>query len=129
MKPGLKNLLIGFCFGLLAGGLVARFVCPEHPHHMSPEKRQERILKKLTHELKLTDDQRKDIAGILADARKDFDAGIAGMREAFDGARAKTNARIREKLTPEQQTKFDKLTAEMEKRWKERRGEPPPPPR
>ena len=130
MRPGLKNLLIGFCFGLLAGGLMARFVFPPPGfRHLPPEKRQERILKKLTRELKLTADQRSAIAAILQDGRKDFDTNIAGMRQAFRAAREKTNARIREKLTPEQQIRFDKLNAEMEKRWRERHGERPPPPR
>ncbi len=128
MKPGFRIFSVGFFFGLLIGGVAARIAGPKFGHRaMSPEKRQERILKRLASDLKLGDDQRKDVERILQEGRKKMDDLMEPLKPRFGEVRKETNAKIRQMLNPEQQSKFDAVTRKMENKWRDRRGLPPGP--
>jgi protein CpxP len=103
---------------------------PEGRRGPNPEER----LKRLTETLSLTTDQQSQIKGFMQaektkmDALRD-DTSVEGeaKREKAMQIRKDTQTSIRGVLTADQQTKFDKMQAEMKTRG-ERRGPPPPPP-
>jgi Spy/CpxP family protein refolding chaperone len=69
---------------------------------------------KMSRDLSLTDDQRKQVSTILDETRNDYKALRAELRPRFDEPRQKARARIRALLTPEQQQKFDARVAERD---------------
>jgi periplasmic protein CpxP/Spy len=91
----------------------------------------------LTKRLDLTPDQVTQVKAIDADARTQSQAVFADSSLSQDDKRSKmmsirqaSNAKIRAILTPDQQTKFDALQAEMKERMQNRQGggAPPAPP-
>jgi HlyD family secretion protein len=75
----------------------------------------EQMRERLVRGLSLTDEQQRRLDPILADARKEM-AAARGLPETDRPARMKevretTRARIREILTPEQQTRYDQFAA------------------
>jgi Spy/CpxP family protein refolding chaperone len=68
----------------------------------------------LRRDLKLSDDQATAIRAILDETRDEFRALRTEVRPRYDALRQKANARIRERLTPEQQQKFDALVAKRD---------------
>jgi protein CpxP len=93
----------------------------------SPEER----IKHLTEALNLTTDQQSQIKGFMETEKKKMDAlrddtsaeGDAKREKAMQ-IRKDTQTSIRGVLTADQQTKFDKMQAEMKNRG-EHRGPPP----
>jgi len=96
-------------------------------------------LKELTQQLKLTDEQKPKVKAILQDQHDQMrrlmeessgtpEENRSKMREIHENSSAK----IRELLTDEQKTKYDKLLEERRRRMEERRrgpeGGPPPEP-
>jgi Spy/CpxP family protein refolding chaperone len=76
-------------------------------------------------ELNLTDEQANAIRAILDETREEFRALRTELRPRFDEPRQKARTRIRALLTPEQQQKFDALTAQQDSKRDEeeqRRG-------
>jgi Spy/CpxP family protein refolding chaperone len=63
-------------------------------------------------DLKLTDEQANAIRAILDDTRNEYRALRTELRPRFEEPRQKARARIRALLTPEQQQKFDAVTAQ-----------------
>src|SRR6185369_2479473 len=63
-------------------------------------------------QLNLTDDQRAQVKAIFADARAQMSDVRKECGPKFREVRDRTDARLREVLTPEQWTKFQQLTSE-----------------
>ena len=100
----------------------------------SPAEMQERQLNMLTQKLSLTPDQVTQVKGIQSDEatqmkalRDDTSTSREDKRTKMMDIRKSSNDKIRALLTPEQQTKFDAMQAQMKERAKERQGGGPPP--
>jgi Spy/CpxP family protein refolding chaperone len=66
---------------------------------------------RMSRELSLTEDQRKQVSGILDETRNEYKSLRAELRPRFEEPRQKARARIRALLTAEQQQKFDQRVA------------------
>ena len=112
-----------FLLGILAGGAGVFF----YGWHMGPPSgpaRRERILRHMTRELSLNDNQAQQIRSILEETGGKIEALRKQHRPEFDAILTDSHDRIRKVLTPDQATKFD----EMVKRFKERHEKHGPPP-
>jgi len=81
-------------------------------------------LEKLSQILNLSADQKAKLAQILKESRQEVKRIQYKTKETFMEIKKKTDARIKEILTPQQQTKFDKLESDLQQRIKERRAGP-----
>jgi Spy/CpxP family protein refolding chaperone len=95
---------------------------------------EQRQLDMLTKRLNLTPDQVTQVKAIDADTAKQAQAIRADTSLSQDDRRAKmmdihkaSTDKIRSILTPDQQTKYDALQAEMKQRMQNRQGGGPPP--
>jgi hypothetical protein len=133
-------LLVGsvFVLGGLAGGMVGRALTLRElaaPFKGPPAEVRARFrLEAMRRHLSLSPEQAHTIEAILREADPARDAAMAACLPELERLREKTDASIREVLTPEQRTRFD----EHERRVREhgpRHGPPfgppgrPPPPR
>jgi len=78
------------------------------------EKAMHERFEKMRTELNLTDEQTKAVQAIIADTRNEYRALRTELRPRFEEPRQKARARIRALLTPEQQQKFDGMTAQQD---------------
>src|SRR5215469_8354987 len=95
---------------------------------------EQRQLDMLTKRLNLTPDQVTQVKAIDDDTAKQMQAVRADTSLSQDDRRAKmmdihkaSTDKIRALLTPDQQTKYDALQAEMKQRMQNRQGGGPPP--
>jgi Spy/CpxP family protein refolding chaperone len=72
------------------------------------------ILKQLTHDLSLTDEQEKQVSAIMDDVHARMKALDEQHRPEYDGLRAEGRQRIRALLTPEQQPKYTEFTKKLD---------------
>ncbi len=79
-----------------------------------PEARMHERFEKMRTELNLTDDQTKAVRAIIDETRNEYRALKTELRPRFEEPRQKARARIRALLTPEQQQKFDGMTAQQD---------------
>jgi len=77
---------------------------------------------KMSRDLSLTEDQRKQVSTILDETRNEYKSLRAELRPRFEEPRQKARARIRALLTPEQQQKFDaRVTAQDAERDRDKK--------
>jgi len=120
MNPWVKTtatLLIGFLLGIAATGLALPHFF--HPHHHPGLADADRILKKLSSKLNLTQDQKTKAELLL---KQNLPKGDALRREdeaKFDALRSAFNTQLRAILNPDQQKKLDDMVAKWENREKE----------
>ena len=118
-----KQVVIAFVLGGCVGFAAAWGSLPRWRHHpWGGNQFQHRLLDRFSSTLKLTPDQRSQVAAILETKRQKMDALRAEIRPRFDELRASTGAEIRRLLTPEQQQRFDVMEAEWDARVKRFRG-------
>ena len=118
MKPFMKYIVAGFLAGLLVGGIAGRFVSPWAHRKMGPEKKEARILKRFTSELKLSAEQEEKVRAVLQEKHRQMEPLFKEVHSKFDLVRNSTADEIRKVLTPEQLPKFEA----MHKRFEERRN-------
>jgi len=82
------------------------------------------LVSRLKDELKLTDDQQKQITQILADMQHSYDGIREQMGPQFDQAREEGRDRIRQVLAPEQRPGFEDFMRRVdeERRKRDERG-------
>jgi Spy/CpxP family protein refolding chaperone len=80
----------------------------------SREKAMHERFEKMRTELKLTDEQTKAVQAVIDETRNEYRALRTELRPRFEEPRQKARARIRALLTPEQQQKFDAMTAQQD---------------
>ena len=85
---------------------------------------QGRLVGRLTNELKLTDDQQKQISQILADTQRSYDVIREQMGPQFDQARNESRDRIRQVLAPEQRPGFEDFMRRVDEE-RQKRGDQP----
>lgn len=106
------SLLIGFGAGSLFGQCQKPF--------WKKGSMKERMLSKFDRELKLTPEQHGKVSAIFEAKQPKMMALHDETRPKFEAIRNETQAEIRAVLTPEQQGKFETLSAKMEEKRKER---------
>ena len=79
-----------------------------------PERSAHDRFEKMSRDLSLTEDQRKQVSAILDETRNEYKALRAEVRPRFEEPRQKARARIRALLNAEQQQKFDARVAEQD---------------
>lgn len=114
-QPSAKAILlmvVVFVLGCVVGALGVFL-----GGHMREMARHERMIDRLSADLKLSAQQRSQILGILADGHKRFDAVFQQSqdqaRAQYDAIRQDVHNRIRAVLSPDQQTKFDAFIKEL----------------
>ena len=107
----LAGLLVGAAGGWWAGRDL-------FPRRWSWEQRYEKMLERFSSELKLTPEQKGQVKVLLDAKRKKMEALKDEVRPRREEVRQATRTEIRKLLSPEQQTKFDR----MEKEWQARRA-------
>jgi len=109
--------VLTFLLGATAGGAGVFFYGWYGGHwHRGFEK--QRIVRRLSRELHLTDAQVKQLDQIVGDSMKRFMELRKQVDPQFDAAREETNNRIRQILSPEQLTKFNEMLRRLEERTK-----------
>jgi Spy/CpxP family protein refolding chaperone len=113
-------LLIAFVFalGAVTGGSLDRLYVakrsalsndnpnrPRGPH---------RMVERLKSDLNLNEEQVAKVKTILEESRKEFPPSRFAECPGFVQSRARTRARIREALTPEQQKRYDEINAQRD---------------
>ena len=112
-----RAMSLVLCAGMLLGVPVGMAVAR---HAAAPPWVKDRYAHKLdvfSRELKLTPDQKQQVAAILQEKRKKIEGLRAEIRPRFQAIRAATNAEIRQVLLPTQQPRFEQLQAQEEARW------------
>ena len=107
----LAGLLVGAAGGWWAGRDL-------FPRRWGWEQRYEKMLERFGVELKLTPEQKEQVKVLLEAKRRKMEALRTEIRPRREEIRQSTQAEIRKLLSPEQQTKFDR----MEKEWQARRA-------
>ncbi len=115
-RPRLKVwlVLVGvFLLGSVMGGSLAGVYYLRHRdgHHERDNHRQDDILERMRGDLKLTVEQTAQVRAIVAETGNQFQALRAEARPRFDAIKLKERERIRAVLTPDQQQRFDQITA------------------
>jgi Spy/CpxP family protein refolding chaperone len=83
-------------------------------HGMAEQHDRENFLETLQHRLDLNEQQATQVRAIMDETRNEYRQLRADMRPRYDASRQKARTRIRALLTPEQQQKFDAMTAERD---------------
>jgi Spy/CpxP family protein refolding chaperone len=73
-----------------------------------------RMVERLRSDLNLNDEQVGKIRTIFEESRKEFPPSRFAECPGFKESRARTRARVRELLTPEQQNRFDEINAKRD---------------
>jgi Spy/CpxP family protein refolding chaperone len=104
-------IVLVFLLGIAIGGLGTHFWGgrifggrADHP----------RIVERLTRELALTPDQRKQLETIIEETRTKFQSIYEQERPLYDQARKEGRGRIRAILTPEQRPKFEEFVRRLD---------------
>ncbi len=120
LKTG--QVVVAFLVGLIVGGAIGASPLRRHLKQ-SWDKRapHERMVKRLSHKLDLTPEQKTKVAAIFEAKKEKIDALFAEGRPKFDKIRAETREEIRKILNPDQIKKYEELEAKMEERFKKRR--------
>ena len=111
-------IAVVFALGAVTGGSLDRVYVakrsslsndnpnrPRGPH---------RMVERLKSDLNLNDDQVAKVKTILEESRKEFPPSRFAECPGFVQSRARTRARIREALTPEQQKRYDEINAQRD---------------
>ena len=124
---GRHKIVIALLIGLIVGALAGSWYVKENftPHWNGRGGDFKRhMLEHFSSELSLTPEQKEEVGAIFEKNRPQMMALQAEMRPKFEALRNLTHEEIRKILTPEQQKKFDVMSARFEKRFKDHRGGP-----
>lgn len=115
-----------FLLGILAGGAGTFFYGWRMAGPPTGAARRERILRTMTRDLSLNDNQVQQVRAIMEETGGKIRELRKQHRPEYDAVRTESHGRIRKELTPEQAVKFEEMVKKFEER--RRRGDAPPPP-
>ena len=123
MKSDWKLTVIVFTIGVILGtSLTSR--CASLGAHgwgeKDPAKFHRQMMSQFTSKLKLTPDQQEKVSAILENTRAKISALREEIHPKFEEIRNSSKVEIRKLLTPDQQAKFDVMSAQMEARFEKR---------
>ena len=104
--------VLGCATGVALTGLYRSRASGDKPE--ARERAKNERFERMRSELKLTDQQTTAVRTILDETRNEYRALRTELRPRFEEPRLKARSRIRALLTPEQQQKFDALTAQQD---------------
>jgi len=111
-------IAVVFALGVVTGGSLDRVYLANsgalrsaNPNHARGPNR---MVERLSSDLKLNDEQVTKIKMIFEESRKEFPPSRFAECPGFKESRARTRARIREALTPEQQKRYDEINAQRD---------------
>jgi len=119
-KAGILVAVV-FILGMILGGVGARYWELRVSGDRTGSRHAE-IMKRLTHDLSLSEDQQTKVNAIVDDVHSKFRALDAEHRPEYDAIRAEGRQRICAVLTPEQQPKFDEFAHHLDEERKAREG-------
>jgi hypothetical protein len=125
---GALLLLLAFGLGIAGGAAGFGLYHTRLGDWRSPEgatRFQDRILARLTKELELRAEQRQQVEVVLKDAGQEFTRLRDEIGPRFREIRDRSKERIRAVLDAAQQTKFDTVSQEWERRIERWRGRGP----
>lgn len=122
MNVDWKRLAPVFLVGLALGASLGSWAQRAAFRHYREGSRSERMLKRLSRDLKLDDAQKEAVKAALEAKRREIDALHEQTFSKFAALRLSANAEVRKVLTPEQQKSFDELSARWEARRQRHRG-------
>ena len=131
MKARMKGtllLLLAFGLGIVGGAVGFGVYHARVGDWRSPEgaaRFQDRIVLRLTKELDLRSEQRQQVEAVLREAGQEFTRLRDEIGPRFREIRDRSKARIRAVLDAAQQTKFDTVAQEWERRMERWRGRGP----
>jgi hypothetical protein len=114
------GVLVVFVCGLLVGTVAtSAYHTYERQHRweqglagMKP-----RVMKHLTHELHLSEDQRKAVDAVVSQAEAELLRLRVAQQPHVDDVLMRTTEALKANLTPDQQTKLDEQYNNLKKRW------------
>ncbi len=123
MKLDWKQIVIAFVLGVFLGvlGTVRCLPFGFHSHWGNPKEFHRHLMQEFTSKLKLTSDQREKVSVILENTRAKVNALREEVHPKFQEIRNSSRIEIRKILTPDQQKKFDAMSAEMDARFEKHR--------
>jgi Spy/CpxP family protein refolding chaperone len=131
MRPRIKGaifLLLAFGLGVVGGAVGLGLYHTRFGDWRSPEgtaRFQDRILTRLTKELELGSEQRQKVEAVLKETGQEFARLRDEIGPRFREIRDRSKERIRAVLDAAQQTKFDTVSQEWERRIERWRGRGP----
>ena len=131
MRPRVKGtifLLLAFGLGVVGGVVGVGVYHARFGDWRSPEgagRFQDRILSRLTKELDLRSEQRQEVEAVLKETGQEFTRLRNEIGPRFREIRSRSQERIRAILDAAQQTKFDTVSREWERRIERWRGRSP----
>jgi hypothetical protein len=123
------GVVVVFILGVLVGSLGTQLYQRQWSERFwkDPAERRALFLRKLTRELRLTEEQQKEFKVIIGDVDRNLEAlhreRRAEVKKIFDEG----FSRMKEKLDPDQQKKLEELRARREPRLKDRKRKLPLP--
>ena len=111
-------IAVVFALGAVTGGSLDRVYVAKRSalsnDNPSRPRGPHRMVERLKSDLNLNDDQVTKVKTILEESRKEFPPSRFAECPGFVQSRARTRARIREALTPEQQKRYDEINAQRD---------------
>jgi Spy/CpxP family protein refolding chaperone len=111
-------IAVVFALGAVTGGSLDRLYLSKrsafNPDSPNRPRGPHRMVERLKSDLNLNDEQVQKIKTVLDESRKEFPPSRFAECPGFVQSRARTRARIREALTPEQQKRYDEINAQRD---------------
>ena len=120
MRRAYLYFALTFLLGIIVGG-AGMFFYGWYGGHWHRHPRKEVIVRRLTHDLNLSEAQVQQLGPIVDDSMKKYSALQVQVDPQFRAIREESRKQIRQILTPEQATKFDELVRRMDERIKRER--------
>jgi hypothetical protein len=119
------RFLLVFVAGVIVGGAIGRLGGRGHRFYgRSPEKRAEFLMKKLSRDLDLRDDQKPKIQAIVEAKGREMEKLREEWRPRMEAAWAHARTEMRSVLDDQQWAKFEALETRMKERHQHRRHRP-----
>jgi len=108
-----------FVLGVVVGA-CGMFFYAWYGGHWHREFDRQRVVRRLTRDLGLSEAQARQVDQIFQDTAKSYSELHKQVNPQFDAIRARTRDRIREVLNPEQLAKFNETVRQADERRKQR---------
>jgi Spy/CpxP family protein refolding chaperone len=109
-----------FLLGMIAGGLLTFGVIRQmFPLAHGPQARVEFIVRKMSRDLRLDAQQRRQLRAIVEEGQQEMKPVRQQMHPQVEAILDRADAKIRGILRPNQVKKFDELVAERKAKWAE----------
>lgn len=119
----IAGILVVFSLGVIIGALGAGIFIHRGMRQFIGGERlplQGFFMRRLTRELKLTDEQKPKVQQILKASEAEMREFLQHSHAEFEKIMQRQNAQLKEILTPVQQKKLDEMFEQMQNRWRKK---------